>query len=90
MLATIYVDWNNGTILNAEKAEEVMQTEYYPAVTDYDHFMEWLSENYTMQDIYEMDKDEKEEVRAEFLEEMQGKAWDDFLADGYEKVMIEI
>lgn len=90
MMVKLYVDWYNGTILNEKQAEETAKNEYYANAISHDSFNEWLSENYNHAELFDMDEDEKKTVRAEFMEEMKETAWNDFIADGYEEVSVEI
>lgn len=90
MMVKLYVDWDNGTILNEKQAEETAKNEYYANATSHDSFNEWLSENYSHAELFDMDEDEKKTVRADFMEEMKETAWNDFIADGYEEVSVEI
>ncbi len=90
MMVKLYVDWDNGTILNEKQAQETAENEYYSSATSYDSFNKWLSENYGHAELFDMDEDEKKTIRAEFMEEMKETAWNDFIADGYEEVSVEI
>lgn len=90
MLVKLYVNWDNGTILNEKQMQETIENEYYPNATSDDNFNDWLSENYTHVGLFYMSEDEKEGIRADFMKEMEDAAWDDFEADGYEEVSVEI
>lgn len=90
MLVNLYVNWKKGTILNEKQAQETIENEYYNSATNYDNFSEWLSENYAHIDLFNMSENEKKSVRADFMKEAEGIAWDDFAADGYEEVSVEI
>lgn len=90
MMVKLYVDWDNGTILNEKQAEETAKNEYYASATSYDSFNEWLFENYSHAELFDMDEDEKKDIREEFMERMKEVAWSDFIADGYEEVSVEI
>lgn len=90
MMAKLYVSWGGGVILSEKQAQETVKNEYYnPAINDY-NFNEWLSENYDYIDLFNMGEDEKEKIRATFMEEMKETAWEYFTNDGYEKVFVEI
>jgi hypothetical protein len=90
MLVNLYVNWKKGIILNEKQAQETIENEYYNNATNHSNFSEWLSENYSLISLFYMGEDEKEGVRADFMEEMKGVAWDVFAADGYEEVSVEI
>lgn len=90
MMVKLYVDWDNGTILNEKQAEKTVWDEYYPNATNQDNFNEWLSENYSHVDLFNMSEDEKKVIHSEFREEMEETAWQDFISDGYEEVSVEI
>lgn len=90
MLVNLYVNWEKGTILNERQAQETIENEYYNNATSHDNFSEWLSENYSPVSLFYMSEDEKKSLRADFIKEAEGIAWDDFAADGYEEVSIEI
>lgn len=90
MMVKLYADWDNGTIINEKRAKENVWDEYYPNATSQDNFNEWLSENYSHVDLFNMSEDEKKIIQSEFREEMEDTAWQDFLADGYEEVSVEI
>lgn len=90
MMVKLYVDWSGGVILSEKQAQETVKNEYYNhAINDY-NFNEWLSENYDYIDLFNMGEDEKEKIRATFMEEMKETAWEYFTNDGYEKVFVEI
>lgn len=90
MLANLYVNQEKGIILNEKQAQETIENEYYNNATNYDNFSEWLSENYSSVSLFYMSEDEKKDIRADFMKEMEDVAWDDFAADGYEEVSVEI
>lgn len=70
--------------------QETINDEYYNSATSYDSFDQWLSENYSHARVFDMDEDEKKAIRAKFMEEMKETAWQNFIADGYEEVSVEI
>lgn len=90
MMVKLYVNWENGIILNEKQAQETINDEYYNSATSYDSFDQWLSENYSHARVFDMTEDEKKVIRAKFMEEMKETAWQTFIADGYEKVSVEI
>lgn len=90
MLVKLYVNWDNGTIFNEEQMQETIENEYYPNVISDDNFNDWLFENYSHLDLFYMSEDEKEAIRADFMEEMRETAWQNFIDDGYEEVSMEI
>lgn len=90
MLVKLYVNWDNGTIFNEEQMQETIENEYYPNATSDDNFNDWLSENYTHVGLFYMSEDEKEAIRADFMEEMRELAWQNFIDNGYEEVSMEI
>lgn len=90
MMVKLYINWDNNIILNEKQAEETAKNEYYANATSYDSFNEWLSENYSHAELFDMDEDEKKTVRAKFMEEMKETAYNNFIADGYEEVSVEI
>lgn len=90
MIVKPYVNWNKGAILNEKQAQETIENEYYSNATNPDNFNKWLSENYSPISLFYMSENEKEGIRADFMKEMEDAAWDDFEADGYEEVSVEI
>ena len=90
MLVNLYVNWDEGIILNEKQAQETIENEYYSNTTSDDNFNDWLSENYTHLDLFYMSEDEKEAIRTDFMEEMKETTWQNFIDDGYEEVSIEI
>ena len=90
MMVKLYVNWENGIILNEKQVQETVNDEYYNSATSYDSFDQWLSENYSYARVFDMAEDEKKVIRAKFMEEMKETAWQNFIADGYEKVSVEI
>lgn len=90
MLVNLYVNWEKSTILNEKQAQETIENEYYNNATNDDNFSEWLSENYSPVSLFYMNEDEKKGVRANFMKDAEGIAWDDFAASGYEEVSVEI
>lgn len=80
-----------GAILNEKQAQETIENEYCNnAINNDRYFEDWLSENYSSVSLFYMGEDEKKGVRADFMKEMEDIAWDDFAADGYEEVSVEI
>ena len=90
MMVKLYVNWENGIILNEKQVQETVNDEYYNSATSYDSFDQWLSENYSHARVFDMSENEKKVIRAKFMEEMKETAWQNFIADGYEKVSVEI
>ena len=90
MMVKLYVNWENGIILNEKQVQETVNDEYYSSAISYDSFDQWLSENYSHARVFDMDEDEKKVIRAKFMEEMKETAWQNFIADGYEEVSVEI
>lgn len=90
MLVNLYVNWGSGTILNEEQARETVEDKYYLNTISDDSFNDWLSKNYTHLGLFNISENEKEVIHADFMEEMEGIAWEEFAADGYEEVSMEI
>lgn len=90
MMVKLYVNWENSTILSEKQAQETAKNEYYNSATSYNNLNEWLSENYSHAELFNLNENEKKTIRAEFMEEMKETAWNDFIADGYEEVSVEI
>jgi hypothetical protein len=86
MKVTIYVDWYNNNIYSEIEAKEAVKK-----LADYgdEAFSEWLGDNYTAAEIFYMNDNTKEEVRADFIEFARKRAWEDFECD-CEKKEIEI
>lgn len=90
MMVKLYANWDNHTILTEKQVEKIVANEYYANATSRDSFNEWLSENYNHGDLFDMDEGKKRTVRDEFKEEMKEVALDDFIADEYEEIFVEI
>lgn len=90
MMVKLYIDWSGGKILSEKQAQETVENEYYNHATNDYNFNEWLSENYDYIDLFNMREDEKEKIRATFMEKMKETAWEYFTDDGYEEVFVEI
>ena len=90
MMVTLYVNWGDGIILNEKQAEEFVKSEYYADATNDESFNEWLSENYSHAELFDAGENEKKAIHAEFVQAMEETMWDDFEADGYEEVSVEI
>lgn len=92
MTINLYVDWDKKIILNEKQArEEVIKDEdYTTSATSRDVFNEWLDESYDCIDLFNMDEDTKKTVRAEFMEEIETAAWNNFFDNGYEEISVEI
>lgn len=90
MMVKLYVNWENGTILNEKQVQETVNDEYYNDATSYYSFDQWLSENYSYARVFDMTENEKNVIRAKFMEEMKKTAWQNFITDGYEEVSVEI
>lgn len=90
MIVTLYVNWNDGTILNEKQAEEIAKKYCADATESIENFNEWLYENYSHAELFDADENEKKAIYAEFMQAMVETAWNDFLADGYEEVFVKI
>lgn len=90
MMVKLYVNWYSKIILNEKQAEETVKNEYFSSATSCDNFNEYLSENYSCVELFDMGENEKKTICAEFMEKMKETAWNNFIADGYEEVSVKI
>ena len=90
MMVKLYVNWYNNTIFNEKQAKEIVRDEYFPSATSLDSFDEYLSENYSCVELFDMGEDEKKAVHTEFMKAIEKATWENFIADGYEEVSVEI
>ena len=77
----IMVDWNNSEVvikeeLEARKAEVI--AEY---LGDTDDWNEWLAGKYYMNEVFDLTEKEKEEERAEYLEDVEHRALEEVMRD---------
>ena len=63
----VYVHWDNEEIISEAEYEAKLEEETKIAAADTYQFSQWLHENYTADDIWDMNEAEKEEVKADWL-----------------------
>ena len=88
---TIYVDWENQEILSNEEEINDAKENIRQALEDDGEidFREFLENNYSAFEIYEMSERDKIEVGTEFDEEAENMI-DDRFDSTYEKIEIEV
>lgn len=68
----VWVNWNTQTIVSPEEHREIVQntleTEWY---NDENYLEDFLTENYSSSDLFNMTESEKEKVREKFREKCE-------------------
>ena len=69
MNVKVYARWVTKQILTEELAEMIIQKEFFDNLADdgCDDFIEWLQDNFTIGEIWQMTEDEKAENWKEYL-----------------------
>lgn len=62
-----YVNWENEEIISEAEYEAKLEEETNIAAADMYDFGQWLYENYTAPEIWDMNEEDKEEVKAQWL-----------------------
>jgi hypothetical protein len=73
MKIKMYVDWQNEDILTESEYEAKIKTDALEMSEEDDAFEEFAEERYYYKELFELNEDEKECVKEEFLEWCRGR-----------------
>lgn len=62
----VYVNWDTAEVVGPDQSEEVIERKFKEYLNDETAFSDWLYENYSLWEIWEMDDEEKVEIRKEY------------------------
>lgn len=77
----MYRNYNTGEIIDEVEASDYIDDEFYLLAEDDNAFEEWLDDNFTVLQVFNFDKNDKEEVQENFLDLMRNEAKEAFLED---------
>ena len=91
MNVKVYARWVTKQILTEELAEMIIQKEFFDNLADdgCDDFIEWLQDNFTIGEIWQMTEDEKAENWKEYLKYAKDVARTYFLQE-VEEITLEV
>ena len=91
MTVKVYARWVTKQILTETQAEDVIQNEFYDNLVDdgCDEFVEWLRDNFTIGEIWQMTEEEKEKNWETYLEYADSLARTYFLQE-VEELTLEV
>ena len=83
--------YDNPDIISEEQYEELIAERKEKLEKDEVEFEDYLSDNYSWKEVFDMDEDEKDEVRAEYATKCADWARDDLEEDwDYEEIEVEV
>ena len=83
--------YDNPDLISEEQYEELVADRKEELVNSESEFEDYLSDNYSYKEIFDMDEDEKAEVRAEYANKCVDWARDDLEEDwDYEEIETEV
>ena len=83
--------YDNPDLISEEQFEELVADRKEELVKSEGEFEDYLSDNYSYKEIFDMDEDEKAEVRAEYADKCTDWARDDLEEDwDYEEIETEV
>lgn len=83
--------YDNPDLISEEQYEELVADRKEELVKSEGEFEDYLSDNYSYKEIFDMDEDEKAEVRAEYADKCTDWARDDLEEDwDYEEIETEV
>ena len=83
MKVKLYVNWDDGEILSEKQMESRLRERASDIFKDEDEFSEWLHDEYTISDIFNMNEEEKDQVRQKWGEACLESAQDELIS-GYD------
>ena len=91
MNVKVYARWVTKQILTEEQAEMTIQKEFFDELADdgCDDFIEWLQDNFTIGEIWQMTEEEKAENWKEYLKYAMNVARTYFLQE-VEEITLEV
>jgi hypothetical protein len=90
MKITVYVDWNENTILSEKDFEKEILNEADESFNDSDCFDEWLTNNFDPSEVFNFTEAEKETQRARFKEYCLEDAREYLFDNKYETIELEV
>ena len=83
--------YDNPDLISEEQFEELVADRKAELEKDENEFEEYLSDNYSLKEVFDMNEDEKAEVRAEYADKCVDWARDDLEEDwDYEEIETEV
>lgn len=77
----ILVDWSNSEVITKEEFETRKAKELEWWANDADSWNDWLAGKYYLREVFDMTEKEKEEVRAEYLNDAENQVLEGIMED---------
>ena len=93
MTIKLYVNWSENKILTPKQFEEMLDKKVKERVADEDAFLDYLEQYFTRMELFEMDEEEKENVKQDFqehCEEIIHRELVESRFSEYEEIMVEL
>lgn len=93
MTIKLYVNWSESKILTPKQFEKVLDEEVKERVAEEDAFLDYLEQYFTRMELFEMDEEEKENVRQDFREHCEEVVYRELIGNRhseYEEIMVEL
>jgi hypothetical protein len=74
----VYVNWDSGEVVGPIGADKVIKARAAEYMDDGEAFFDWLSERYTLWDVWSFGEDEKAEIKEKYFEFCRESAHDWF------------
>lgn len=88
----VYINWNEQQIMTQEEYERIKEERLDEKLQDDWDFNEWLAGEYNLNEIFDMNEDEKDEVRERYTAWCEECVADGMRDDGYaiEETEVEV
>ena len=81
----MYRNIDTGKTISENKAEDYINDKFDELAEDEDIFEEWLSDRYSLLQIFNLDEEDKENIKENFIDYLWMEAKDTFL-EGWEEI----
>ena len=93
MTIKLYVNWSESKILTPKQFEEVLDKTVKERVADENAFLDYLAQYFTHIELFEMDEEEKENVKQDFQEHCEEIVHRELIESwysDYEEITVEL
>lgn len=93
MTTKLYVNWSEGKILTPKQFKEVLDETVKERVAEEGAFLDYLEQYFTRLELFEMDEEEKENVKQDFQEYCEGAVYREMVGSRhseYEEITVEL
>lgn len=77
MIINIYVDWSKSIIYTEKELPELIENEADERMEDEEEFSDWLQQEYSAKEIFDLTNEEKEECLAKYKDYCREKIKDE-------------